>query len=60
MNNNNSKKLFYLIVIIFFIILAYVAYDFSKKSTFPTLKKPDMEIEQSDAKKVDSVSLETK
>ena len=57
MNNNNSKRLFYLIVIIFFIILAYVAYDFSKKSTFPTSKKPDMEIEQQE--KADSTKIET-
>ena len=56
MNKITSRKLFYLFVFIFFLALALLAYDFSRKTTFPTSKKRDLKIEQQE--KRDSAKIE--
>ena len=59
MIKNISRKLFYLLAIIFFITLALIAYDFARKTVFPSSKEPDQEHKQTELEKVDSAKVET-
>ena len=59
MNKNFSKILFYIFAIIFFISLAIIAYDFARKTVFPSSKEPEQENNQTESEKVDSAKVET-
>jgi len=59
MNKNFSRILFYIFAIIFFISLAFIAYDFARKTIFPSSKGPDQEHNQTEPEKVDSAKVET-
>lgn len=59
MNKKFSKILFYIFAIIFFISLAFIAYDFARKTVFPSSKESEQENNQTESGKVDSVKVET-
>ena len=60
MSKNFSRILFYIFAIIFFISLAFIAYDFARKTVFPSSKEPEQENNQPESEKVDSVKIELK
>jgi len=59
MNKNFSRILFYILAIIFFISLAFIAYDFARKTVFPSSKELEQENTQIESEKVDSATVET-
>ena len=59
MSKNFSRILFYIFAIIFFISLAFIAYDFARKTVFPSSKESEQENNQTESEKVDSAKVET-